>query len=261
MSKTVNVDWNNPISYKNCSKKFYDIYVCMPPKNTVLINKLEQADVVKQLGGRTYFTDTATERLKQSNPQMISTLQQLVSQGRAYAVTTATPFVLCGTVGEMWTIDADKLAQTYTFLQNNQPCPINQQSLNQRMRKDGLLDWTLVRVSQAATQRQNMACFIPLAQKGQIRTSRGAVLNINVVGVSHGKGDFVVCSRLPNGMPNLANRWVVNGEIFANTYNNQGWTDCLRHSVIRNITIDSLPRLVPQQIVNNDKGVDPNVFN
>lgn len=260
MSKVTRVNWDNPASYKNCSKKSYDIYVCMPPKNTVVINKLEQADVVRQLGGKTYFTIIDLERIKKSNPQMMSMLQQLVSQGRVYAVTDATPFVLCGTVGEMWTISADKLARTYTFLQNNQPLQINQQSLSQRVRKDGLLDWTSIRVSARATLGQNMACFVPSSQKGQIQTSWGAVLNINGAGVSHGKGDFIVCSKLPNGHPNLADRWVVNGEIFATTYNNQGWADCLKQSSIKTLTVNSLPRLVPQQSANNDKGVDPNVF-
>lgn len=254
------VDFNNPSNYKSCSKKQYEIYVCMPPKNTVVINKLEQADVVRQLGGKTYFTASDIEKLKTSNPQMMSMIQQLVSQGRAYAVTNTTPFVLCGTVEEMWTINADKLAQTYTFLQNNQPYTINQQSLSQRVRKDGLLDWTSIRVTARETYGHYWACFVPLVQKGQIQTSRGTVLNINGAGVSHGKGDFIVCNRLPNGNPNLSDRWVVNGEVFASTYNNQGWADCLKSSGIRNITIDSLPRLLPQQSANNDNGIDPNVF-
>ena len=253
------VDINNPSNYKNCSKKQYEIYVCMPPKNTVVINKLEQADVIKVLGGKTYFTAEQVEKMQKSNPSMLAKLHQLVSQGRAYAVTDATPFVLCGTVGEMWTISPDKLAKTYNFLQGKQPLQINQQSLGQRM-KNGLLDWTLVRTSPQATAGQNMACFVPSAQKGQIKTSWGAVLNINGAGISHGKGDFVVCAKLPNGKPNLSDRWVVNGDIFATTYNNQGWTDCLKQSDIKNITITSLPNLVPQQAVNNDKGVDANVF-
>lgn len=42
------MDINNTSNYKNCSKKSYDIYVCMPPKNTIVINKLEQADIVRQ---------------------------------------------------------------------------------------------------------------------------------------------------------------------------------------------------------------------
>lgn len=178
MGKITKVDWNNPASYKNCSKKSYDIYVCMPPKNTVVINKLEQADAVRQLGGKTYFTVNEIDKLSKSNQQMFSILLQLVSQGKAYAVTDAMPFVLCGTVGEMWTIDANKLAQTYTFLQNNQPYQITNQSLNQRVRKDGLLDWTSIRVSPRATQGQNMACFVPVAQKGQIQTSWGSKINI-----------------------------------------------------------------------------------
>ena len=28
------VDFNNPASYKSCSKKMYDIHVCMPPRST-----------------------------------------------------------------------------------------------------------------------------------------------------------------------------------------------------------------------------------
>ena len=200
------IDINNPSSYKNCAKKQYEIYVCMPPKNTIVINKLEQADVVKALGGKTYFTVDEIERMQKTNNPRLAQLQQLVSQGRAYAVTDATPFVLCGAVGEMWTIKADKLASTYNFLQGGQPLAINQQTLNQRLHGK-YLDWTLIRTSPQATAGQNMACFVPSSQKGQIQTSWGSVLNYNGVGVSHGKGDFIVCAKLPNGQPNLGDRW------------------------------------------------------
>lgn len=235
-------------------KKQYEIYVCMPPKNTVVINKLEQADVVKVLGGKTYFTAKQVEKMQKSNSSMLAQLQRLIAQGRAYAVTDATPFVLCGTVGEMWVISPDKLAKTYNFLQGGQPLQINQQSFGQRM-KNGLLDWTLVRTSPQAMAAQNMACFVPSAQKGQIQTSWGAVLNINGVGISHGKGDFVVCAKLPNGKPNLSDRWVVNGDIFATTYNNRGWADCLKQSDIKSITITSLPNLV----FANSRAISPKV--
>lgn len=250
--------WDDSKKYKNCQKKQYTIHVCMPPKNTIVINKLEQADVVRAFNGKTYFTVDDIERLKKSNPAWVTQLQQLAQQGRIYVVSEATPFVLCGTCGEMWTIKADKLAGTYTFLQGNQPVAINQQTLNQRL-TGKYLDWTVVRTSLKATVGQTMACFVPASKKGQIQTSWGAVLNINGAGVSHGKGDFVVCSKLPNGQPNLADRWVVNGEIFATTYNNQGWSDCLKSSSVKNITIDALPKLVPQQTA-IDNGVDPNTF-
>lgn len=249
------VDIDNPSSYKNCSKKQYEIYVCMPPKNTIVINKLEQADVVKALGGKTYFTVDQIEKMQKTDPLRLKELQQLVAQGRAYAVTDATPFVLCGTVGEMWTIKADDLASTYNFLQGGQPLAINQQTLNQRLHGK-YLDWTLIRTSPQATAGQNMACFVPSPQKGQIQTSWGAVLNINGVGASHGKGDFVVCAKLPNGQPNLADRWVVNGEIFATTYNNQGWTSCL-NNVNTNVVISDLPKLVTKSA---SERVDVNAY-
>ena len=238
------IDINDIRNYKSCQKKLYEIHVCMPPKNTVVINSLEQADVVKMLNGKTYFTVDDLERMQKNGDGRFNIISQAVNSNKAYLVSDKTPFVLCGTKGELSTISADMLAQTYTFLQNNQPYLISRQSLSQRMRQDGLLDWTLIRVSQQAIRGQNMACFVPIAQKGQIQTSWGAVLNINGAGVSHGKGDFIVCSKLPNGQPNLADRWVVNGEIFATTYNNQGWNDCLKHLGIKNFTIDMLPNLV-----------------
>lgn len=242
--------WDDNKQYKNCQKKQYTVHVCMPPTETIVINKLEQADIVKMFNGKTYFTVDDVVKLKKTNPAWFTQLQQLAQQGRLYIVSGATPFVLCGTCGEMWTITADALASTYTFLQGNQPIAINQQTLNQRL-TGKYLDWTIVRTSLKATAGMTMACFVPASKKGQIQTSKGAVLTINGSGVNHGKGDFVVCTKLPNGQPNLADRWVVNGNTFAATYNNQGWADCLNLSSVKNITIDALPKLVPQQTSNN----------
>lgn len=239
MGIQVNID--DPSSYKNCAKKQYEIYVCMPPKNTIVINKLEQHETARRAGAE-YFTVEDIKRLQQHDPQKLSYLQQLVAQNLAYAVTDSTPFVLCGTQGELWTVPADKLAGTYTFMQGGQPLAINQQTLNARL-QGKYLDWTVVRTSAQATAGQNMACFVPSGQHGQVQTSKGSILNYNGFNVSHGKGDFIVCSKLPNGQPNLADRWVVNGEVFAATYNNQGWTDCLKQAQ-NSMTIADLPKLV-----------------
>lgn len=249
------VDFNNPANYKKCSKKNYEIYVCMPPENTVVINKLEQADVLRSMGGKEYYTATEIDNMSRHNPQKLQAIQSLVQQGKAYAVTKNTPFVLCGTVGEMWTISPQKLQATYTFVQNGQPLQINMQTLEQR-KKNGVLDWTVVRTSASAVQGVNMACFVPKAQKGQIQTSWGAVLNINGVGVNHGLGDFIVCAMLPNGTPNLQDRWVVNGNVFATTYNNKGWENCINIALAGRggvETIKTLPRLCPEVGNNVDK--------
>lgn len=51
-------------------------------------------------------------------------------------------------------------------------------------------------------------------------------MGINDVAASHGKGDFVISQPGADGRPS-ADRYVVNGEVFADTYDNRGWTDCL----------------------------------
>lgn len=66
--------WDNPQNYKPCKKKQYEIWVCKPPKNTVVINKLEQADAVQYAGGHTFFTS----RQKKADPKIAAGVQQLL---------------------------------------------------------------------------------------------------------------------------------------------------------------------------------------
>lgn len=240
----VNID--NPISYKNCCIKSYSLRVCMPPKGTVVLNRIEQIEAVKMLNNNTYFKAKDVELMKANNPQMFMVLQQLVNQGRAEVVTDANPFVVCGTKGELWVLSANELASNYTFTNNGDHLPINQQTLSKRM-KNGYLNWTAISIAKRITLCKYMACFVPVAQKLQIMTARGTVQNVNDKGLSHGKGDFIVCPKLVNGKPDLNNRWVVNGEVFAQTYNNQGWTDCIDAREINRLPsfYDKLPNLIP----------------
>ena len=175
---TMNI-WDDISKYKKCQKKQYDIHVCMPPKNTVVINKLEQADTVKILGGRTYFTVSELNKMKSNCDNRFNIIQQAVNCGKAYLVNDNTPFVLAGSLGELWTISAQTLANKYSFLSNNQPVAITQMTLNQRL-VNGNLDWTVVRTK--PNNVVSFACFVPVSQKGQIQTSWGAVLNINGAG-------------------------------------------------------------------------------
>ena len=241
------VNYQDPASYKRCQKKQYEIYVCKPPINTVVINKLEQADVVKQLK-KEFFTVDEVEKMQQTNPQMFGILQGFIQQGRAYVVNQNTPFVLAGTLGEMWCIDAQKLATKYTFSTGEQ---INPASLSKRG-KDGIMSWQSVKTVPDSSKA--WACHIPISMKVQVQTSWGAVLSTNLPGVSHGKGDFIIAQDA-GGQPNLGDIYVVNGNIFATTYNNQGWTDCLDHRFLNaksnNITIDQLPKFVD---MNNPTG-------
>lgn len=170
------VNINNPALYKATRKKKYQVYVCLPPIGTKVHNHLEKAD---------YVTDTNKR------------------------------FVLSGTVGEQWVIDAVKLAKTYTFMDGT---PITQETVVKRCKVTNgqpILDWTPLQTLPNGVI--NWALFVPVKQKLQIQTAWGSVLQVNAPGVPHGQGDFIVCADM-NGQPNLADRWVVNGAIFPTTY-------------------------------------------
>lgn len=46
----------------------------------------------------------------------------------------------------------------------------------------------------------------------------GDILIANREGIEHGSGDFLVCSALVDGKPNLRDMWVVNGVHFLDKY-------------------------------------------
>lgn len=168
--------WNTPDGYVRTRKKKYTIKCSMPLIGTQVTNHLKKAQY-------------------QTNEQK--------------------RFVLTGTVGEQWVIDANKLAKTYTLEDGR---PINPETLQSLVKhtSDGdiILRFNVTTIPNGQT---NWAMFIPVKDVFQIPTAWGDVLTVNAPGTPHGAGDFLVCADA-NGQPNLNDRWVVNGEIFADTY-------------------------------------------
>jgi hypothetical protein len=242
------VDINNPNNYKNCFKKSYDMYVCKPPKNTLIIDKLKNPNIVKMFNGKTYFSSKDIDKIHKENQELFNKLFQLVSQGYVYAVTDNTPFVLASLYGDMSVININELQHSYAFVRNNQPLRIDNNTIQERSSND-YMQWSLVRFNNSRAEQQ-MACFIPNSQKLQLQTKSGVVV-ANEIGTNHSKGDFVLCSKLPNGQPNLTDRWLVNGNLFPIIYNNNGWTDCIK---INNnlINIQRLPDLITGCNVSKD---------
>lgn len=237
---TSNNFWDDITKYKKCKKKQYDIHVCMPPKGTVIVNKLEQADTVEMLRGKTYFTVDELNKMKSNSDTRLNIVKQAVKYNKAYLINDKENFVLAGIDGELWVIDVKTLANKYSFLSNNQPVAITQMTLNKRL-VDGKLDWTVVRTK--PDMNGSFACFVPKSMKGQIKTSDGIVLNINDMRVSHGKGDFVIADA-SGSKPNLNSKRVVNGNVFTTTYDNRGWEDNLDLSHQKPVLdISKLPNL------------------
>ena len=75
-----------------------------------------------------------------------------------------------------------------------------------------------LKTNSGADAAQNWAFHLPLGIRNfPVQTSWGDTLYANRDGIGHGVGDFIVCSDA-NGMPNLSDMWVVNGEVFPTTY-------------------------------------------
>lgn len=223
-------------NYKKCAKKSYEVYACIPEKDTLIINKLEQASLYNKLGKKDHFTakDVHKRNLLEKYANEIRSGAMYLADGKTVC--------LCGTIGELWLTKIEKVVNTYTFAEGQ---PVAPELL--------VKGWRKLKTKTTFGGATNFACFVPTSQKGQIKTS-WAVLTYNDQLVKHGKGDFIVCASLPNGQPNLADKWVVNGEIFATTYNNTGFTDCLSVSAkTTNNTIDTLPTLVAERTVEVNK--------
>ena len=230
-------------SYKQCQKKQYEMYVCKPPKNTVVFNRLEQVDIVKSLGGKAYYTASEIDDLRNNSPDKFNAVVQLVNQGKGCVVKDDNTFVIAGVVGEMQTISFDTLTKGYSFLSGGKSVEINIKTVKSRCKKD-IMDWQVVRSK--SSNNKLWACHVPVNQKGQIRTPYSILQYYNGEGVSHGKGDFIVAEDL-NGHPDLSTVRVVNGIVFGATYNNVGWSGNLDQSVIDKVTsvltIDKFPKL------------------
>lgn len=111
---------------------------------------------------------------------------------------------LIGTVGEVWPVTIEKLAKTYTLKDGTPITPVNI--------PEGEFEIATIVDETAETVFAEQ-----VTEQVQVATSWGEVLTANRDGVPHGEGDFIVSAN-KDGQPNPADRWVVNGMVFNNTY-------------------------------------------
>lgn len=212
-------------NYKKTSKKSYEVYACIPKKGTLIINKLEQAELYNRTGRKDHFTAEEVEKkgLLQSYANEIKSGKMHLADGNLVCI--------CGTVGELYLTSMQNVFGTYTFADGN--LINNPDSLKK--------EWRVLK-----TKRDNMtlfACFVHKTQKGMIRTAHGT-MEYNGVLADHGKGDFIVCNCMPDGRPNIADKRVVNGNVFATTYKNTGFQDCISATdKFDRINISTLPKI------------------
>lgn len=158
--------------------KLYEVYVCMPELGSPVHNVLEGADYV-------------------------------INENQRY--------VLSGTKGEVWATDMRSLSKTYVMMDGSAITEDIFTNKTQKVNGKSVVDWFKIQTKQGSGP-QNYALFVPKEYMVKVYTSLGDVLLANRPDVSHGKGDFIVCSVAPNGEPNLNDMWVLNGEVFPYTY-------------------------------------------
>lgn len=249
------IDINSIESYKVCRKKKVDYWLCIPPKGTVVIQKFEQYSLLQQL--KPYIRGISDScfiqakdflALKQSNAQLYNFILQncdIVGKSGTNIV------VICGTEGEMWTTTYDYACKHYQAFSYNTVISLAQ-AVNERAKKygnDTVVPWMRVTSSNS---NQCFACFVPVKEKGSLMTAQGQINNYNQLGVAHGKGDFILCESV-GGKPNIANRWVVNGLVFSNTYDNRGWQDYI---TVSPMNIAEPVNLWTDDLDNEDNSVD-----
>lgn len=123
------------------------------------------------------------------------------------AVDDGESVVLRGTVGEQWVTKLSKVLETYT---KSDGTALRAEDFTAS--KDTFLD-----LRTKAEPDTNFACFVPADVRLTVNTAWGDVLHVNDPSAEHGYGDYLVCPN-KDGKPDFSDVWVVNGAIFANTY-------------------------------------------
>lgn len=153
--------------WKKCEKVEYDIHVYVPKIGTKVHNSLEDSN---------YITDEKK------------------------------PYVLIGTAGEEWTVQAKKLLTAYKF--NNKP-------ITKKILEDILSDGKKHKITAIAGAETFFAKHTK--EKISVKTSWGETLKANREGIEHGNGDYLICTS-KDDKPNFDDMWVINGLIFKKTY-------------------------------------------
>lgn len=239
-------DINNSVNYKPCRKKQFDAWLCRPDIGTIVLDPYNQAmgaEFFKRCKCRDNFMTPETVEKYRVNTNIAAIMDKLIASGQLSRVSQPDEVVVCGTLGEMYIMKADYALKRYLAFSGS--TYVNLNAIPEF--KSGVFDWRRVRATVGGSALTTMACFVPARE-----TMIFGGLQVNNPSQHHGKGDFILAVRLPNGQPDMNNRWLVNGLIFANTYNNQGWQDVI--SISRGGFADEKPPTliaVTEEVENN----------
>ena len=115
--------------------------------------------------------------------------------------------ILKGTADEMWATDISKVVKTYTKPDGSE---VTKEDFKE---KDVYIDLCSIPAPDT-----NYAMHVPNGISVTVETAWGDVLHTNLTNAPHGSGDYLVCRSGEDDKPDLSDVWVLNGEVFPNTY-------------------------------------------
>lgn len=221
------VDINNEKLYLPVRRKQHTVYACMPSKAKLLINHLVTPELARGYTNKVYDFDKAPMGL----------LTEL-ENGNVSLTSTYYPIVLCNTRGVMRPASIEEVLWGYE-------CETGELTL-QRLQKG----WVTLKAN-VYGKKPIKACFVPRNQTGVLTVGDKKMVYNNPL-IAHGTGDFIVCESDATGKYDWGNRYVVNGLVFKDTFNNTGWvSEYLRAVNVPPVTIKDL-----QDICSNDNKVN-----
>lgn len=237
-------DLNN---WKRCKRKKSVFYICKPEINTVVIDRIKHAETLNKVGK---VIVTPEEIKKNSN--LLSYLKNCISSHSAYLIDNVHPYLVCNSIGSFSVMTSKQICELFAVEHNSELRPISFKYLLS-LEINGCFDW--IKVESLTDTLDEMAIFVPKEQSGVL----GIVDYYNEPSISHGLGDFIICSS-NNDYPLFNTARVVNGLCFQVEYNIKNWSNCVDTNLkIKEVQLKNLPKLkLSKKSVKNRN--DSNIF-
>lgn len=207
---------NNLRDYKRCKKLSYDIWLCLPPKGTLVFNKLED------LGNLPNEIEELSQRLFLTREELLQYPNDIQFRAKIAGYTIGDLFDIAayGVCGQLYATTYAEVSRYYQVFVGGKSVSFSEAllKLGKTINGESCLDWVKARYTPSDTDY--WACFIPESERATLVTLYNATTEINTPGVPHGKGDFVVCPDR-NGSPDFNSRAVINGLVFAKTFSSK----------------------------------------
>lgn len=225
----------NFVNFKECVPKIYEGWVCAPPVGTIVLNKIRYPGVLSRNRIKDYYTPKELAEMQKRSMKKYTDIVQRVKLG-FYEEVTVDKLVVMGVMQELRTISVTEFAENWEVSEGS---AVQTLIAERKAGQEVIFDWYRAKhVPFEQDKHRYLASFCNISAVGVTNTAtltanggNRPAITVNERGVDHGKGDFLIVdtTKIQEGRHFLTTALtdVVNGNVFALTYNNTGWSKCL----------------------------------